>query len=56
MFRNEPFAIFDDITSLLEDLQNAGIGRGPANAKFFQAFDKACISEAGWWLGEMLFG
>ena len=54
MFWNKALIVFDHIATLFNDLHDAGIGRGPANAQLFHLFNQAGICIARRRLGEML--
>ena len=52
---NEPGTIFADIITVLQDLNDRCVSRGPTNPQLFHPLDKARIRKARRWLGEMLF-
>ena len=45
-----------DVVAVLQDLQDRGVGRGPADAQLLQLLDQAGLGEARRRLGEVLLG
>ena len=56
VFGNEALLVDAHIAAVLQDLQDGGVGRRPADAEFFHALDQGGFRKARRRLGEMLGG
>ena len=56
ILRVEPLLVEPHIVALLQHREDAGVGRGPADAEFLEPLDQGRLGEARRRLGEMLVG